>query len=958
MDEHRAAAGTVAGSAPIPEDRIVGRDAELVRLFRTVDSRAGHSWAADPGTADFRTVDSRTADPAAAAGPVLVLTGDAGLGKSALLDSAARRAAARGARVLRACGSESEADLAFSALHQLLRPVRAEADALPPRQRAALHDAFGTGQDAASPDPLLTGLAVLGLLSALGERGPVLAVLDDAQWCDRASLDALAFAARRLADEPVTVLVGARTGDCLPGFDRHVPVLTLGPLDDVAAHRLLDLQPQRPTGRTRTRILDQAAGNPLALAELARAAAVMETGAAGEPPSAGPLPLTDRLERLFAARLHGLPARTTRALLLLAAMDTADHAAIPAGLPHAEDDAWLPAEQAGLIRRTGRDTRFRHPLVRSAVYHAAPFDARRDAHRTLAGMLPDAPDRRAWHLAASSGRPDAAVSAELERTADRARRRGGHAAAAKALQRAAELAPRRADSARLLVEAAGAAVFTGDLAWVEELAAATRARTDDPALLASVAAHAGRLATLTVRHSVVFSRLAGAAEELAAGQPAVALDLLAGAAVVRFYSGEECRRRRIEDILRRIPEQASQDWLRAWVQAVSDPDGGRPQLLRSLSASMAEAEHRPGRLTALAVMAWLLDETPQAARAFDAAFDRWESRGPLPAGLGGAAAWTYVELGRWGRAREACARMTAVGAMAGLDHAVACAAAVDAVVLAHQGDAAAARARADDALALIDPSESRSVTVYARRALGAAAAAEGAYDTAYDHLRAAFTADGAPLHYHASCPALADLAAAGVRSGRRAEATVVVERCARTLGEHASSRLRALLSRARALLAAPEDAEPHFRAALADPVLAHWPFERAQALLDFAEWLRRRRRIAEARPLLVEALETFRRLGARPWIDRARTESRAAGLDVTAPAPDALAELSPQQQQIVGLAARGLTNREIGEKLFLSPRTVGSHLYRSFPKLGITARSQLRDLVEGARTGPADVGGR
>ncbi|MEU6963490.1 helix-turn-helix transcriptional regulator [Streptomyces chrestomyceticus] len=938
MDEHRAAPGTVTGPAPAPapapEDRLVGRDAELARLFRTVDSR--------------------TADPAAEAGPVLVLTGDAGTGKSALLDSAARRAAARGTRVLRACGSESEADLAFSALHQLLRPVRAEADALPPGQRAALHDALGTGQAGGSPDPLLTGLAVLGLLSALGERGPVLAVLDDAHWCDRASLDALAFAARRLAEEPVTVLVGTRTGDRLPGFDRQVPVLTLGPLDDAAAHRLLDLQPRRPAGRTRARILDQAGGNPLALAELTRAAADSESGlAAGEPPSAGPLPLTGRLERLFAARLPGLPSRTTRALLLLAAMDTADHAAVPAGLPHVEDDAWLPAEQAGLVRRTGRDTRFRHPLVRAAVYHAAPFDARRDAHRALAGMLPDAPDRRAWHLAAASVRPDAAVSAELERTADRARRRGGHAAAAKALQRAAELAPRRTDAARLLVEAAGAAVFTGDLAWVEELAAAARARTDDPALLATAAAHAGRLATLTVRHSVVFSRLAGAAEELAVAQPADALDLLAGAAVVRFYSGEEHQRHRIEDILRRVPEHApaSHDWLRAWVRAVSAPDDGRPQLLRALTASMAEAEHRPGRLTALAVMAWVLDETPQAARAFDAAFDRWESREPLPEGLGGAAAWTYVELGRWGQAREVCARMAAVGATAGLDHAVACAAAVDAVVLAHQGDAAAARARAADALSLIDPLESRSVTVYARRALGAAAAAEGAYDTAYDQLRAAFTADGAPLHYHASCPALADLAAAAVRSGRREEAHAVVERCARTLGEHASPRLRALLSRARALLAAPEDAEPYFRAALAEPVLAHWPFERAQALLDLAEWLRRRRRIAEARPLLAEALETFRRLGARPWIYRARTESRAAGLDVTAPAPDALAELSPQQQQIVGLAARGLTNREIGEKLFLSPRTVGSHLYRSFPKLGITARSQLRDLVEGALHG-------
>ncbi|OKH99391.1 LuxR family transcriptional regulator [Streptomyces sp. CB02923] len=963
------------------EARIVGRDEELACLFRTVDSRA---------VAPVALVAA--ADPVSAADSVLVLVGDPGSGKTALLDSVVRRAVARGTRVLRADGSASESDLAFSALHQLLRPVRAEADGLPERQRAALNDAFGTGRAAAAPDPMQTGLAVLNLLSALGERGPVLVVLDDAQWCDRASLDALAFAARRLAEEPVTMLVGARTGDGRsPGFDRHVPTLTLGPLDDAAAHRLLDAQPQSPTGRTRARVLDQAGGNPLALTELARAAAE-----AGEPPSAGPLPLTDHLERIYAARLHGLPAPTTRALLLLAAMDTADsastvtaglpyadaaagplhaddgddgagplhaddgaghaddaaglpHAADATGLPHAADAAaWLPAEQAGLIRRTGRDIRFRHPLIRSAVYHAAPFDARRDAHHTLAELLRDTPDRRAWHLAAASPRPDAAVSTELEQTAGRARRRGGHAAAAKALQRAAELAPRREDSARLLVEAAGTAVFTGDIAWVEELAAAAHARTDDPSLLASAAAHVGRLAVLTVRHRVVFARLVETAERLAVPQPATALDLLGGAAVVRFYSGEESQRHRIRDVLRLIPAHGSYRWLRTWVQTVSDPFGERQQIAALLPELISDAERRPDRLTALAVMAWLLDETPQAARAFDAAFDRWKSQGPLPEGLGGAAAWTYMEQGRWGEAREVCARTAAVAAATGLDHAVACAAAVDAVVLAHQGDSTAARARAGEALALIDPLESRSVSVYARRALGAAAAAEGAYDAAYDQLRSVFTADGGPVHYHASYPALADLAAAAVRSGRREEAAAIVERCTRVLGDHASPRLRALLGRARGLLADPEDAEPYFRAALADPVLERWPFERAQTLLDLAEWLRRRRRVAEARTPLTEALETFRRLGARPWIERARTESRAAGLDVTPSAPDALAELSPQQQQIVGLAARGLTNREIGERLFLSPRTVGSHLYRSFPKLGVTARSQLRDLVEGS----------
>ncbi|MFE9682034.1 AAA family ATPase [Streptomyces sp. NPDC006285] len=907
------------GPKPDPGEPIVGRDAELARLFRAVDSVSDD--------------------------PVLMLAGDAGTGKSALLERAVRRAEAGGARALRAEGSESESNLAFSALHQLLRPVPAAVDGLPAKQRAALRDAFGEGPAASGPDLMLVGVAVLSLLSGMGDQQPVLVVLDDAQWFDRASLDVLAFAARRLDGEPVTMLIGARGGDHLPGFDRQVPVLTLGPLDDAAANQLLDLQPTRPTGRTRSRILDQAGRNPLALVELTRAAWAPDTAAGLA--SAGPLPLTDRLERIFAARLDDLPASTTRALLLLAAMDSADSMiAVSAGLPRAEDAAWLPAERAGLVRRTGRDVRFRHPLVRSAVYHAASLNAQREAHLALADMLRDEPDRRAWHLAAACPQPDAAVSAELEWTAARARRRGGHAAAAQALQRAAELAPRREDSARLLVEAASAAVFTGDIAWVEELVATARTRTDDATLLASAAVQAGRLAVLTVRHTVVFSRLADAAEQLAASQPAAALDLVAGAAVVRFYSGVDTQRHRIQDILRRLPANDSHAGLRTWVRAVSDPFDDRNQLVRLLPQLIAEAEARPERLISVGIMAWLLDETPQAVRAFDTALDRWELQGALPEGLGGAIGWAYVERGLWEQAREACARTTAVGRAAGLDHAVACAATVDATVLALQGDTSTARTRAEDALMLIDPLESRSVAVYARRALGAAAAAEGAYEAAYGQLRLIFTADGAPVHYHSSYPALADLAAAAVRCGRHEEAGAIVERSASALADNASPRLRALISRARGLLSDPEDAEPHFRAALADPVLEYWPFERAQTLLDLAEWLRRRRRIAEARGPLTEALEIFRRLGARPWIERARAESRAAGLDITDAAPDALAELTPQQQQIVRLAARGLTNRAIGEKLFLSPRTVSSHLYRSFPKLGITARSQLRDLME------------
>ncbi|AQZ70602.1 LuxR family transcriptional regulator [[Actinomadura] parvosata subsp. kistnae] len=965
---------------------MVGRDSELDRLAALVAGAAGEG------------------------GRVLLLSGAAGMGKSTLLEYAARRAGEAGRRVLRASGRESERDLAFAALHQLLRPVLDETPHLPDRQRRALLGAFGFVSDA--PDPLLTGVAVLTLLSQVAERAPLVIVLDDAQWIDPASADVLAFAARRLADDPITLLAALRDLTPGPGGSPPLtpapadasghpartpgpldmagfPTLTLGPLDAAASRRLLDLRAPGLTGRIRERVLDQAAGNPLALLELAAHAPLAPDGH-------GPLPVGERLAAIYAARLAELPEAARQALVLLAAADAEDPPdAVLALLPDADDKIWLAVEESGLVHRAGRHLRFRHPLVRSAIYHATPFDTRLEAHRTLAGALRDEPDRRAWHLAATALHPDAEVSAALERTAARARRRGGYAAAAKALARAAELRPDRDESARLLTDAAGSAVLTGDLPWVEELAGQARTRTDDPALLATAALHVGRLSALTRRHAATFDELAGIAGDLARTHPHIALDALAAAAVLRFYSGEESQRQEIDRLLPRLPATP----LREWARIVSDPFGtGRaaaprlPALIAAAGRRRGAGDHGeapgaddravtgdsrgtdngagagnradtgggPERLTALAVAAWVLDETPLAVRTFDAAVRSWRSAGPLPDGLGGVVALACFEYGRWDQARALCAELGALPAAARLHHAVACAHAIEAMVVAAQGDPATARALADEALRLVDPLESRSVAVYAHRALTTAAIAEGDYEDAWEHLRGVFGPAGDPVHYHASYPALPDLAESAARTGRHTEAIEIVERAARVLAQGGSPRLRGLVHRSRALLAGPDRAEEEFLAALAVPELERWPFEHAQALLEYAEWLRRRRRIAEARPFLTSAYDTFRRLGARPWSERAQAELRAAGLDVDPADPGALARLSPQQQQIVRLAARGLTNREIGERLFLSPRTVGSHLYRTFPKLGVTARSQLRDVVEaaGADGGAAPAGGR
>ena len=269
-----------------------------------------------------------------------------------------------------------------------------------------------------------------------------------------------------------------------------------------------------------------------------------------------------------------------------------------------------------------------------------------------------------------------------------------------------------------------------------------------------------------------------------------------------------------------------------------------------------------------------------------------------------------------------------------------------------RGDSGAARMHADRAIANADPAESGFVAARARRALGIAALADGNHLLAFTQLRELFGEEGAPVHNIFSYLGVADMATAAVRADRRMEGQDVLERALRHLGGTASPRLEQLIARARGILAGPGGAEAYFGPALADPAGDQWPFERAQLRLDYAEWLRRRRRINHAKPVLAEALGTFRRLAAQPWAQRAEAELRACGVAV-AGAPgerDALEKLTPQQRQIVRLASDGLTNREIGDRLFLSPRTVSSHLYRSYPKLGVAGRLQLRDVIARAST--------
>jgi DNA-binding CsgD family transcriptional regulator len=351
----------------------------------------------------------------------------------------------------------------------------------------------------------------------------------------------------------------------------------------------------------------------------------------------------------------------------------------------------------------------------------------------------------------------------------------------------------------------------------------------------------------------------------------------------------------------------------------------------------------------VASAAWLLDESDLAITLLEDAMRRL--RAPGVAGTSGGSltvlGWAYIDTGRWDEAQEAAREAADTAEASHMDIVAASADAITATVLALRADSAAARWHAARALAAVDPAECRLVAARARRALGVVALADGSYIEAFTHLRGLFGEDGTPLHNYASYLGVADLAEAAVRADRRMEGRDVIERALSGLDGRASARLEQLIARARGVLAGPDGAEAHFDKALADPAGDQWPFERAQLRLDYAEWLRRRRRINDAKSVLTEALGIFQQLDARSWAQRAEAELRACGVAVTgAPGkPDALAELTPQQRQIVRLASDGLTDREIADRLYLSPRTVSSHLYRSYPKLGVASRHQLRELI-------------
>ncbi|MFD0690168.1 AAA family ATPase [Actinomadura fibrosa] len=876
-------------------------------------------------------------------GGVLVVRGEAGIGKTALLDDAARTADAEGVRVLRATGAEAEAQLPFAALQMLLRPVLPRLDGLPEVQASALRAALGLARPDGA-DRFLVGLAVLTLLSDLAADRPVLCLADDAHWLDPSSAGALLFAARRLGAERVAMVLAARDGFAAPGL----PELPLDGLDrDAAAALLADSAPDL-AGGVRDRVIEEAAGNPLALLELPRGLDRAErTGQAPPPPA---LPATGRVLAAFGDRAERLPERARLALTVAAAEGTGDLGTVLAAarLLGATADDLAACERAGLLRTAGARIAFRHPLVRAAAYQRAPLTARLAVHTALADSTDG--DRRALHRAAASPAPDEDVAAELERAADGSRGRGGPATASSLYEHAARLSPAPDDRTRRLIRAAQSAIAGGRTGRAAELAGRAAGRDLAP----------GPRAELTmVRATAEFERcapagtardLADAAAAVAPADPGLAVTLLVMAAGNAWSAGEDGEVRRAAALAAGIgpaavgacTTRASGETASATAALVGlgriaarDAASGVPLLRDTLEAARADP---PGSLIARLLvlsLALLLGEDEAAAElaAADVAHARRSGlAGALPAALQ-VLAETQVAAGLHRDAAATVAEALGLARETGQRHREGRLAAVTARIAAVGGDeercaagaAAAGRSVAEAAAA-------------GAAALGLLHLGLGRHETALRVLEEAVT--GPARHTAAAVFALPDLVEAAVRAGVPARAEAARERFAAWAAAIDRPWASAVALRCRALLS---PADETFAAAVDLHGRGGRPFERARTELLYGEWLRRARRRSDARVPLRSALAAFERLGAAPWAARVRAELRATGETAPAPPPDGdpLGRLTPQELQIVRLAAAGASNRDIAARLFLSHRTVEYHLYKAYPKLGVASRAEL-----------------
>ncbi len=879
--------------------RLVGRDRELARL---------RTFLAD----------------AATDGGALLVTGDAGVGKTSLLDAAVAMATSSGTTVVRGAGVEFEADVGFAGLHQVVQPLLDGFGDLPVPQATALGVALGL-EEGDVPDRLALASAVTSLLRRASAASPVLLVVDDLQWLDPASAALLGVVGRRLGGSRVGLLGGVRTGEQSPveasGFDE----LTVEGLADPTAADLLATRFPDLAERDRVRLLREAEGNPLALVELPRGLT--------DPGAALSTPVGRRLKGHFARRIGTLPD-ATREQLLLAALSGETVAGLT-GL-----DA---AESAGIVRVTSGGVVFRHPLARAAVVDASVHAQRREAHRTLAARSPEHSERRAWHLAEAAGGPDDEVAALLEGAAQRSRDRGDPVGAVRLLLRAASLSESVDDQERRTRSAAFLGIdVTGDLS----AAPAGPGRT----LEAVVPRAAYLLQTggdLDSVHRLLVEALSLAPKPTDASDPALteALFVLGSAAFFGARRGLSAPFFAAVDRLRPAPPETLALLAGAFVEPVA---GARPVLER-LDAAVARIgeDSDPARIARLGMAATYVDRTAGCRAALWRLVEDGRAGGAVTSAL---EAITFLacdayHAGDWNGAVSVATEGRALADRHGyrllggiVDYA-------EALVAAGRGDRARTRELTDAMIEWAAPSRIGYVVQLAAHAEALADLGAGDHDAAYLRALDVCTTETVPPHAPQALWVALDLVEAAVRAGRLDEAAAHAAHLRASGVADLSPRLALVVAGAAALVATEDEVRAAFDTALGQEGVDRWPFHQARLQLAYGERLRRGKAIADARHQLRSAAATFERLGARPWAEHTALELRASGDRAATPTAATLDGLTPQQLEIARLAAEGLTNKQIGERLYLSPRTVGTHLYQLFPKLGVTSRAALRDAL-------------
>jgi DNA-binding CsgD family transcriptional regulator len=883
-------------------------------------------------------------------GDALLIVGEAGIGKSACLLAVETMARAAGHLILETAGSEGEINLAFAGLHRLLRPLLASAGALPDVQRRALLTAFGMDYGDRG-DRFVVSVATLNLLRAASEHRALVITADDLQWLDEETRHVLAFVARRIEGHRL-VLVGALTSiECLPDLRDAFRHLRLDRIDESAAHLLLSHRAPELDGPQREWVVSHSAGNPLALVELANVSASIAVTQTD--PISALLSLPPALERAFGGRVHDLPKSERDVLLVAAVASDASLQEIVAATAllssHDVTAAALEIPQAlGLLTFDETRVHFAHPLVKTAIVQKESVSRRQAAHRALGAVITVSSYRRAWHRALGTSAHNDAIAAELEATTPTSIRRGHSAAAIMALERAAQLTTTPAERGRRLLLAARHAARLGrpdivvrllDIAVSGELSAFDRVRAellreqfDGPIVgdsnrvmqLCNIARRAAAAGDTELALEVAY----------AAGQRRCAAPVSASAlSEVVSVAGSLARK--------------SHDAPAVAVLALADPIGHGRAVLSMLADIDEETVSDGDALSAYAAAARAVGHYSAASKLLDRAEINFRARGLLGmlAHNQCIAADLRLDLGEWDRAAAALAEFEALGAASAPPNGRAHTLAV-AKISALRGEPATALELLADAE---HSSPARSSAGYMARAQvvrGIAYLSSGNHLEAYTALNRVFEPDDPSHHFLEQFGAVAYLAEAAVHTGRQGRARDVMERMQPMADASGSPFLSAQLSYARAVLAPDDIAERFFLAALAsDAVSAPWP--RARIQLAYGRWLRRQQRVTQSRVPLQAALTILEWLGASRWAEEALDELKASGVYGQERHDELVPNLlSAQELKIARLAAQGLSNREIAQQLYLSPRTVSSHLYRIFPKLGISTRNQIASRLD------------